>query len=141
VLHLTHQQPHFDPVGVCAPGEGERAGTEDPELRPDVLLLLLSPVDTADDRCADTEGDWCAGADGVRSEDAGSKGDRARSEEDCADPEEDPVLFVPVPVISCEELFELFGARFLAKFSGSSKFELVVACGTSKGTLEPGLVV
>jgi hypothetical protein len=46
-----------------------------------------------------------------------------------------------VPVISCEELFELFGALFSAKFPGASEFGHVVVCGTSKGTLELGLVV
>jgi hypothetical protein len=50
-------------------------------------------------------------------------------------------MFVLVPVISCEELFELFGAPFSAKFSGASEFGPVVACGKSKGTLGPGLVV
>jgi hypothetical protein len=84
-------------VGECVLDEEEDAGTEDPGG--DALLPLLM-ADAAGDRRTDACNDWRAKAVGVQSEDTGS-------EEDRTDPEEDPVLFVPVPVISCEELFEL----------------------------------
>jgi hypothetical protein len=85
-------------VGECVPDEEEDAGTEDPG---DDVLLPLTLAVVAGDWRTDAGDDWRAEAVGVRSEDAGS-------EEDRTDPEEDPVLFVPVPVISCEELFEVF---------------------------------
>jgi hypothetical protein len=84
-------------VGECVPDAEEDADTEDPGGD---ALLPLSLADAAGDRCTNAGDDWRAEAVGVRSEDAGS-------EEDRTNPEEDPVLFVSVPVISCEEPFEL----------------------------------